>query len=183
MDQPTAQLDRQLFTNGGIVYCYDFDLITFEQAQMANEVMQFKKQSIDKPPKSIRDLVISGSAEYMARTFAFLVTRLDANGQPEQFVRVRTYDAALAFVQALPVSMWQKVEECIVDFFGRTGKAQLASSVLSHESELDVSAIVSSILQGAVANAAKNDDDSSNDSSATNDSMLKANSAGASAQL
>ncbi len=176
VDQVTAPMERKLFSYNGRDYIYDFNIITFEQAQLATEVMQFKKQTLDKPPKSLTELIRSGSAEYLARVFAYIIVRVEPDGSLEKFNRVRGYDAALAFVQGLPVSMWQTVEECITDFFGRMGKESLASTVLSHESDLDVSAIVSSMLAGAFANAKKSDDDSSNDNSATDDSTSPASS-------
>lgn len=175
MDQQQAAL-RHVFENNGITYLYDYDLVTFEQAQLATEVMYFKQQTLEKAPKSINDLVLSGSAEYMARAFAFLIVKTEAGVTTEKFRRTTTYDKALAFTQALPAAEWNRVEDCLRDFFGRTGRGELVSNVLSHASQLGVNEIVSMLLQPDVMNAMRNAAESSSSASASSASTSPENS-------
>lgn len=140
------------FAHGASRYVYSFELITLEQGQLASEVVYFKKQQIDRPAKSVNDMLLSGAGEYLIRAFAYLLTEVDATGGYKPFDRVRGYDAALRFARALPMSENHLVQECIEDFFTRTGRQQIVSDVLLREPGIDVNALLESALRAAMTN-------------------------------
>jgi hypothetical protein len=122
------------WARGTRTYVYRFDLISLKRGNLATEVMFFKKQQIDKPPKSVNEMLLSGGGDYANRCFAYLITELDYNGEPVKFDERLTYDRALAFVNDMSMTEYDKVEACINDFFGRKNMSQLAQEISSRES-------------------------------------------------
>lgn len=167
---------RHEFKHNGLVFVYDFERITFVQAQLATEVMQFKRQTVERPAKSLRDMLLSGGGDYLTRVFAYLLTEIDSSGDDVAFNARTTYDRALAFVQSLPVSLEAKIEECITDFFTRRGKESLVSTVLLREQELDVQSLVETMLRAQAENGLSPAAASSMSNASSSDSMNLMNS-------
>jgi hypothetical protein len=169
---------RHEFKHDGHTYVYDFERITFVQAQLATEVMQFKRQTVERPAKSLRDMLLSGGGDYLTRVVAYILTEINASGNEVAFNIRSTYDRALAFVQSLPVSMETKIEECVTDFFSRRGKESLVSTVLLREQELDVQSLVETMLRAQAESGLTPAAASSMSSAHSSDSMSLMNSSG-----
>lgn len=174
--QENAGFIRHEFTRAGKTYIYDFEQITFIQAQLATEVMQYKRQTVERPAKSLRDMLLSGGGDYLTRVVAYVLTELDANGMPVPFNAKTTYDRALTFVQSLPVSAEQRIEECVTDFFSRRGKDSLVSTVLLREQEIDVQSLIESMLRLQAEHGLTPGGASSQSSAPSNDSTIPSNS-------
>ena len=125
------------WTRDGKTYIYRFDLITLKRGNLATEVMFFKRQQLQKPSKSINDMLLSGGGEYLNRCLAYLLTELDERGQAVKFDERLTYDRTLAFINDMSMKEAEKAEECINDFFGRRNLSQLASEISSRVNQLD----------------------------------------------
>ncbi len=143
---------RHEFRHAGHLYIYDFERISFVQAQLATEVMQFKRQTVERPAKSLRDMLLSGGGDYLVRVVAYILTEIDGAGNEVAFNVRSTYDRALTFVQGLPVVEEKRIEECVTDFFSRRGKESLVSTVLLREQELDVQSLVETMLRAQAEN-------------------------------
>jgi hypothetical protein len=132
----TGFIERR-WTRDGQSYVYRFDLVTLKRGNLATEVMYFKRQQLQKPPKSFNETLQSGGGDYLNRCFAFLVTELDERGLPAKFDERLTYDRTLTFVDSMSMSEAEDVEACINDFFGHKKLSQLAAEITSRVNPLE----------------------------------------------
>lgn len=134
MEQVEKELDAVEFTSGSKKYKYDRTLITVEQAELACEMLEFKRQQQQKGAESFSEVTRSRGAEWRMIIASYLLREIDEKG-------VRDFDLGLvsrteAFVKALPITERARLLECIDDFFSSIGMRQAYSETLSSKRNL-----------------------------------------------
>ncbi|MBI5646706.1 MAG: hypothetical protein HY962_07215 [Ignavibacteriae bacterium] len=125
------------FTVEGATYRYDMELITLEQANMAAEVLYYKRAMLEKPAAHVAQMLRAGGGDYLLRAFAYTLRRIDADGKPAPFSD-QEYERALQDVRTMSVRTHADVEACVSDFFTRFGLESVARTVLSRADEVRV---------------------------------------------
>lgn len=124
------QLERVIFEHGGKKYCYEFELLTVEQAELAREVGEWKYNQIQFGTDSLDKLYNSRGADYLTIILSYLLREIDDKGEVKAFSRAKANGEVQDFIKELPASNLTALRECVEDFFYNTGKQQIGSLIL-----------------------------------------------------
>jgi hypothetical protein len=163
------------FEHNGKTYRYDSDALNITQLVVVEEIWEFKRQQLGKPPGRLEQLRQSGGDEYFQRACANLLVEVIAD-KPGKYTRHRADTEVFEFVQQLPATRYKELREVIEDFFQLAGRSEIVSDVLDRSSlnVMEMIAMLSSSPQ--LLNALDAIGNSSNASVLKDDSMTPENS-------
>lgn len=139
---PSPPID---FTSkSGITYRYDFENLTVEQCEHAEEVLEWKRTQIKNPPTNFNDITRSRGSEWLSIVASYLlVPVLNDVAQPFNLARIADTEQ---FVKTLTVKEITRLKGVLTDFFTATGKSGAISQLLQNRNGLDAQAILSELL-------------------------------------
>lgn len=129
MEEEIKELGRVVIEHCNKIYCYEFDLLTVEQAELAREVGEWKYNQIQAGTEQLNKLFSSRGADYLSITMSFLLREIKGD-VVQPFVRDKVEAVVEPFVKSLPISQLDKLRECVADFFTNTGKQPVGLAIL-----------------------------------------------------
>lgn len=145
VEPPTARVGERSFEHNGQTWMYNPDLITMEQAVIADEALQFKLELSQRELPSFSVAMDAGATEWFAKCAGALIVRVEGGvtipASPAQ------WSAAVKFINSLPYSMMPQVKECLEDFFTSIGRDKAISYVLNERSKRTSNAVVSALVK------------------------------------
>lgn len=139
------RIGSKTFEHGGQSWVYDPNLITMQQAVIADEALQFKLELMQREPESFTVVVESGGVEWFAKCAgALLVQVRDGVAVPHSPLQ---WSAACRFVGELPYGNMSVLKECIEDFFGSIGRQRAVSFAFKGKSQMISNPIVSELFR------------------------------------
>lgn len=145
------------FTNNGKIYRYDFNLLTIEQAELAREVGEFKYNQLQSEPESFRQVIKSRGAEWLSIVASYLLREVK-NGEVQPFNKDKAESEVEAFVKNLPINEYNKLKECVEDFFCNIERKPLILAIWQGEKKKSGIEILLPILQKSMQGSLKQGD-------------------------
>lgn len=130
MENEIKKLERIVFEHEGKKYCYEFELLTVEQAELAREAGEWKYNQIQFGTDNLEKLFSSRGAEYLSIIMSFLLREVSIDDTIKPFSKEKADREVLSFVNQLPASNIQMIRNCVEDFFYNIGKQQIGSLIL-----------------------------------------------------
>jgi hypothetical protein len=143
--EPAEPIRERRFTAGGLTYVYNPDLITMEQAIIADEALQFKLELMNRDVASFTAVLEAGGVEWFAKCAGALLVRVEGD-VPVPYSPAQ-WSQAVRFVQTLPYAQMPALKECLEDFFSSIGRGKGLSYVLSERSKMTSNRVVSDLLK------------------------------------
>lgn len=132
------------FENNGRRYIYNPDLIGVEQAELAKEVLEFKYNSFQNPPKDFNQVLRSKSSDWLSMVMSYLLLEVK-DGITQPFNRDLA-DKTEQFVKQLQLKNIAKLRECAFDFFTYIEMDSMYSELSSGEKKANVKEMLFSQL-------------------------------------
>lgn len=143
-EQQTELLEPVIFEYNGSTYLYDRERITVEQAEIAKEILEFRYNAGKNPPRDVRQLFGSRSIEWCLMVLSYLLLKKDGDAiLPFDIDKVPEVEK---FVKSLPLKFYEKLKECVSDFFSCIGSNSIYSQVNTNAKTLNVSEILSALI-------------------------------------
>ena len=156
MERPT-ELGRVEFTHNERTFCYEFENLTIEQAELAREVGEWKYNQMQAGIEQLQKLFSSRGADYLSVIMSFLLREIKSD-VVQPFVRDKVESVVEPFVKSLPVSQLDKLRECVADFFTNTGKQPVGSVILQGVRKKSAIEMLLPLIQtGLLSNSSGND--------------------------
>ncbi len=130
------------FTNPttGETYRYDFERLSTAQGEFAEEVMEWKREQLQKGASTFNEITRSGGAEWLSAVASYLLVPVQ-NGVAQNFDEGRVYETQV-FVKGLPIKEYQRLKGCVTDFFTATGKQSAISQLLQNRNGVNAKDIL-----------------------------------------
>jgi hypothetical protein len=157
-------------TNNGKTFRYDSDALTIEQMIVVNEIWEFKRAQIAKPPAKLEQLRQSGGDDYFQRSLANLFLEV-AGDKVSKYARHRADGEVYDWVRSLPSKYYSDLKAVLDDFFQLLGRSEIVTDVLDR-SGMNVVELLESLssltnLQSALEASANSSDAKSKSSTST----------------
>jgi hypothetical protein len=125
-----APLIRQ-FEVDGTTLVYDYSQLRLSQMKLAEAVYQFQADLEKRPPRTFREKIDLGGADYDLLVLSYILLKRLPNGELEPFKGGETQRPILKVIENMRASDVEAAEEVIGDFFARRGRHTLALLVRS----------------------------------------------------
>lgn len=118
---------RHEFTHNGETWVYDTDGVTLsiDAYDRARTLFLFVQQQATDPPRTLRELILSGAPDAFKQAMGALLLKKRDDGTLEPYVEA-THQGE-GFVRSLPYKEWDNLEACRRDFFVRARVVNIAS--------------------------------------------------------
>jgi len=150
--EETPRITSRSFTHGGQTWVYNPDLITMEQAIIADEALQFKLELMQREAETFTQVVEAGGAEWFTKCAGALLVRMEVDTpvpySPAQWI------AACRHVATMPYAQMAALRECVEDFFTSIGRKSAFSFAFSGRSKMMSNPLVLSLLRTATKQSA-----------------------------
>jgi hypothetical protein len=145
MMEESPRIGTRTFEHNGQTWVYDPNLITMQQAVIADEALQFKLELMQREPESFTVVVESGGVEWFSKCAgALLVQVRDGVVVPHSPLQ---WSAATRFLSELPYGHMSVLKECVEDFFGSIGRQRAVSFAFKGKSQMISNPIVSELFR------------------------------------
>lgn len=114
-------IDPVKFTNDGKTYVYDKNEIGFWQIELARETLEFHASALENHAPNFQTALQSDIFDWQIIIMAYLLKKEDENGNLVKFDRGKSESEIKEFVRYLPMSQYEKMKECVTDFFTSIG--------------------------------------------------------------
>lgn len=108
---------RRFFEHDGKRFLYDYSTLSGERVIVARRLAELHFERVKNPPRSVRELKMTGDHLWEADVFGYLLTEVDENGKPVEWNRDTSPDEAREFYLKLPADVFEQLEYCRADFF------------------------------------------------------------------
>lgn len=123
-ESPETGPVRIEFFHDGKTFVYDYAECSLTQIALAQSVFRWEAEQMQHPPRSLRDLQMSGGMDAEIKAISYLLLeKQDGRLQPFD----RRSDAPMTFVQSLPSKHQPDLKRVRRDFFRKTRRPDLAS--------------------------------------------------------
>ncbi len=126
------EIGRVEFEHNDKKYCYEFELLTVEQAELARELGEWKYHQLQNPVDNFNKIVDSRGADYLTILMSFLLREIK-DGIVAAFDKGKAEIEVEKFVKNLPVKDLERLRECVQDFFTNTGRKAIGLAILLNE--------------------------------------------------
>jgi len=140
------EIGRVEFETNEKKYCYEFELLTVEQAELAREIGEWKYHQLQNPVDNFNKIIDSRGAEYLIILMSYLLREMKEN-QILPFDKIKAETEAEAFVKNLPAKEIEKLRECVNDFFTNSGRSPIGLAILQNERKRNTIEMFLPILQ------------------------------------
>jgi len=141
----TLKVER--FTDGAKIYVYDYNLITIEQAELANEVILFKLEQADREPSSFNEVIRSRGAEWRTICASYLL-REEKKGNILPF-NLGVVEQTEQFAKNLTMADYERLKRCIESFFTSIGKQSLLLALHRRERAVNINKLLSKVMMSS----------------------------------
>lgn len=155
-EEPELQYLPMDFTNPatGETYRYDYDRLSTDQCEFAEEVMEWKREQLQKGASTFNEITRSGGAEWLSTVASYLLVPVQ-NGIAQKFDEGRVYETQ-RFVKALPAKEYQRLKGCVTDFFTAMGKQSAISQLLQNRNGVNAKDILFQLMTANLKDGASN---------------------------
>lgn len=157
----------------GKTLVYDYNELRLAQMKMAEAIYGYQADLEKRPPRSLREKVELGGADYDQQVLSHILLLRLPDGSLQRYKGGETQRPILDLVNQMPAAQVKQAEEVIGDFFARRGRYTLALLVRS-KYEMLYSEIVVRGLAAAAQQMQTSEPSSQNDAAESKGSTTPA---------
>jgi hypothetical protein len=119
------------FEIDGVTLVYDYNELRLAQMKLAEAVYQYQADLEKRPPRTLKEKVDLGGADYDLHVLSYILLRRLPDGTLQRFKGGETQQPILKLLQDMTAKDVPRAEEVINDFFVKRGRYTLALLVRS----------------------------------------------------